>query len=93
MRASHRWRLPLWGGAVAGIAFAAVLSCALQYGSKRFVFGFDLLQRPEALSGVMSLLLVGGLVGGLIIAPRLHPLVSGIPALCFALVFGPVGSP
>lgn len=85
----HPWKLPLWGGAAIGILTAAALSWLLYEGTWRFTQGFDLLLRPEALSGGLILLLVGALLGGLVVVPRLHPLVPGIPAAWFAIVYIP----
>lgn len=89
METNHNWLLSLWAGVVAGVLYAGALSWLLSEGSIRFKIGFDLLQDSQAILGVVLLLFVGVLIGGLVVAPRLHPMASGIPAAWFAIVFGP----
>lgn len=84
----QRWVLPLWGGAAVGVVFTVVLSWLLYEGSRLFRVGFDLLDRSKGVPALILLFLAGVLVGVLVAAPRLHPLVAGFPAIWFAIVFG-----
>jgi len=77
-------------GAILGIASSFLLSWLTLSGNQAF---FDATNRSPgnaslAFAGLW--LLLGGLVLGLIgFAGRFHPLIPGLPALWFAIVFGP----
>jgi uncharacterized membrane protein len=77
-------------GGLGGGAIALILSWLLQEGTGRFYRGLSGTGKLVDLHiGLLLLLVVGGIVGVVVASPRLHPLVSAIPAVWLVIAFGP----
>ncbi|MFP3880946.1 MAG: hypothetical protein ACLFRT_02700 [Actinomycetota bacterium] len=82
-------RLGVVSGAVLGTASIFLLSWLTLVGTRAFN---NATSSPDNVSLAFAglLLLVGGLVLGLVgFAGRFHPLIPGLPAIWFGIVFGP----
>lgn len=82
-------RLGVVSGAILGIASSFLLSWLTFVGTRSFLTAT---RSPDNASVAFAglLLVLGGLVLGLIgFAGRYHPLIPGLPAIWFAIVFGP----
>lgn len=89
-RKRDKWRLTLLMGATVGVILSVALSVLVREGTQFLRRGLDLFIQPDLVVGGPLLLLAGVVTGVLLVTPRLHPLVAGVPAIWFAIVFVPV---
>lgn len=84
-----KWIWPAWAGGIGGVVAAVALSFLLRQGTGTLTRGLQLAETGTIRTAI-SLLLLGGLVAGAVtILPRLHPLLPGIPAAWFVVVYVP----
>lgn len=84
-----RWPWPAWVAAVAGLAATAAMSVTLRVGSGALLRGLSVTEQAEIGEGVALLILTGLVVATAVVAYRVHPLLPGIPALWFTIVYIP----
>lgn len=84
-----KWIWPTWAGALGGVVAAVAISFLLRQGTGTLTTGLQRSATGDVRTGITILLLAGLLVGGSTVLPRLHPLLSGIPAVWFVVVYVP----
>lgn len=77
-------------GGLAGILAAALFTWLFDVGSRTLRVGFGLGDAAQLAGGGWLLVLAGALVGVVLWAGHLHPLVVGVPALWSIVRFGPI---
>lgn len=87
MRTGRGW--PLWAGMTAGVVAAAVISLLLRQGTVAGQEGVQRFDVAEFRTGFAVLLISGVVVGAVALLARKHPLLAGIPAAWFLILYGP----
>lgn len=86
---SH-WRTSPWSGAAIGVVVAAVLTWLVREGVQALRFATTRVDEGALASAFWLLLAVGVILAVVVFAAQLHPLIAGVPAAWFLVVFGPV---
>lgn len=84
-----KWRWPAWAGAAGGVVAAVLLSVGLRVGTITLRRGLSLNDRGDISEGIALLLLTGVVFAAVVGLPRLHPLLPGIPAVWFGILYLP----